>query len=44
LATGNLTFDKPTPLNPSSKKNQKKLCEFYRDHGHVTNSCWQLWK
>jgi hypothetical protein len=42
LAIENLTFDKPTPLNPNSKKNPKKYCEFHRDHGHDANSCWKL--
>jgi hypothetical protein len=42
LATENLNFDKPAPLNPNREKNPKKYCDFHRDHGQDTNNCWEL--
>ncbi|KAK1431975.1 hypothetical protein QVD17_08812 [Tagetes erecta] len=44
LATENVQLEKPNPMNPNTIKNPKKYCEFHKDKGHDTDSCWQLKK
>nr|XP_043633053.1 uncharacterized protein LOC122604226 [Erigeron canadensis] len=37
-------FSTPPRLNPRSKRDTSKYCEFHQDYGHDTNTCWQLKK
>nr|XP_043619795.1 uncharacterized protein LOC122591600 [Erigeron canadensis] len=37
-------FSTPPRLNPRSRRDTSKYCEFHQDYGHDTNTCWQLKK
>ncbi len=37
-------IQRPKAMASDNKMNMKKFCQFYRDHGHDTEDCFQLRK